>query len=185
MDNVLEGGDLPVNPDPLGNPAASEPDSEPATVAEAAPPATEPASQSEVPELPTPQPEPPPAAAESEPAPEPPPAAPPAQVASRNANGPIDLTPGTAPAAGPAPSGGGVLVQVSAQRSEDAATSAYRGLQQRFPNILGAFRPTIVRADLGDRGVFYRVRIGPFSGADATRLCEDLKAAGGDCILAR
>ncbi len=180
MDSVLEGGDLPVNPDPLGNPGPQEP----TTVAEA-PPATEPVSEPDMPDLPTPQPEPPPAAAAPEPAPQPPAAQPPAQVAARNGNGPIDLTPGTAPAAGSDQSGGGVLVQVSAQRSEETATSAYRGLQQRFPNILGAFQPKIVRADLGERGVFYRVRIGPFSGADATRLCEDLKAAGGDCILAR
>ena len=56
---------------------------------------------------------------------------------------------------------------------------------ERYASILGPYDPNIVRADLGDRGIYYRVRVGPFSGADATRLCEDLKAAGGDCIIAR
>ncbi|MBN9021037.1 MAG: SPOR domain-containing protein, partial [Rhizobiales bacterium] len=84
-----------------------------------------------------------------------------------------------------APAAGGVLVQVAAQRSEEAASSSYRDLQRRFPSILGAFQPQIVRVDLGEKGVYYRVRVGPFAGNDATRLCNDLKAAGGDCLLAR
>ncbi|HET7716353.1 MAG TPA: SPOR domain-containing protein [Bauldia sp.] len=191
MDAVLEGGDLPVNPDPLGQP---EPREEPATAAAPAepepipePPGESQVAAAEVPDLPSPQPEASaPAAVTPEPV-APPPAEPQTIVATTGeADGPIDLTPGTAPAAGAAREGGGaVLVQVSAQRSEEAAISAYRGLQQRYPNILGSFQPRIVRADLGERGIYYRVRIGPFSSGDATRLCEDLKAAGGDCLLAR
>ena len=42
-----------------------------------------------------------------------------------------------------------------------------------------------MRADLGEKGIYYRVRVGPFNDGDAARLCGDLKAAGGDCILAR
>ena len=45
-----------------------------------------------------------------------------------------------------------------------------------YPNILGRYQPNIQRADLGDRGVYYRVRVGPFAGGDAQRLCDDLKA---------
>ena len=191
MDAVLEGGDLPVNPDPLSQP---EPTEEPAVVAEApaAEPIPDPPQETETaasPDLPTPQPEPEPAApaaAAPQPAPEPPPQR--TIVATTGSpDGPIDLTPGTAPAAGAVQrsAGGGTLVQVSAQKSQEAAISAYRSLQQRYPNILGSFKPTIVRADLGAKGIYYRVRVGPFSGGDAARLCEDLKAAGADCILAR
>jgi len=188
MDAVLDGGDLAVNPDPLSNPAAEEAVAEVPPAAEPIPALPEPAM---VRTLPSPQPESavdPVEVVAPPPAPE---ATPPARqeqtiVATRDsANGPIDLTPGTAPAAGPAQSAGGVLVQVTAVRSEQEAVSAYRGLQQRYPGILGAFQPNIVRADLGDRGIYYRVRVGPFSGGDATRLCEDLKAAGADCIIAR
>ena len=61
--------------------------------------------------------------------------------------------------------GGATLVQVSSQKSEEAALSSYRSLQQRYPNILGSFKPTIVRADLGAKGIYYRVRVGPFRAA--------------------
>jgi cell division septation protein DedD len=101
-------------------------------------------------------------------------------VVADNAN-PIDITPATAPAAVPA---GGVLVQISSQRTEDAARATYKDLQARYPAILGRYDVNIQRADLGDRGIFYRVRVGPFSQADAQHLCDDLRSAGGDCVLA-
>jgi hypothetical protein len=111
--------------------------------------------------------------------------------------GPLDLSPGSAPAlpaptpvsAAPAPavaaSGGGFLVQLSSQKSEDAARSTYHGLQTKFPSLLGALPPDIQRADLGARGIYFRVRVALGSQADAQQLCANLKAAGGDCILAR
>ena len=76
-----------------------------------------------------------------------------------------------------------MLVQVSSQRSEDAARATYRDLQARYPTVLGNYPPNIQRADLGDRGVYYRVRVGPFAGSDAQRVCDALKGAGGDCVL--
>jgi hypothetical protein len=103
--------------------------------------------------------------------------------------GAIDLT--EAKAGKPAPDSpvtpsGGVFVQVSAQKSETAARSSYHGLQTKFPTILGKLDPTIQRADLGDKGVFYRVRIGPFALADAQKICGNYKAVGGnDCLIAR
>ena len=108
--------------------------------------------------------------------------------------GPIDLTPpaGTAPAlpaptaASPAPiAASGVLVQLSSQRSEADATASFRSAQGKFPNILGGYQANIQRADLGDKGIYFRVRVGPFANsADAQQLCASLKAAGGQCILA-
>jgi cell division septation protein DedD len=78
-----------------------------------------------------------------------------------------------------------MLVQVSSQRSEDAARATFRDLQARYPSILGPYDVNIQRAEIPDRGTFYRVRVGPFSASDAQRLCNDLKTAGGDCILAQ
>jgi hypothetical protein len=103
--------------------------------------------------------------------------------------GAIDLT--EAKAVKPAPDSpvtpsGGVFVQVSAQKSETAARSSYHGLRTKFPTILGKLDPNIQRADLGDKGVFYRVRIGPFALADAQKICGNYKAVGGsDCLIAR
>ncbi len=90
-----------------------------------------------------------------------------------------------APAA-PTAAVGDFVVQVSSQRSEEAARSAFVGLQRRFPSVLGNQSPDIARADLGSRGVFYRVRVGPMeTRVAAANFCETLKNAGGDCIVAR
>ncbi len=131
------------------------------------------------------------------PVPTPPPAAP-KVVATGGDGGPIDLTPGTGRAASqvasaaPTAAGaavplaaGGMMVQVSSQRTEDAAQATFRDLQARYPGILGGYGANIQKADLGDRGVYYRVRVGPFSSTNAQSLCNQLKGAGGDCILAR
>jgi hypothetical protein len=105
------------------------------------------------------------------------------------AGGAINLT--EAKAGKPAPDSpvtpsGGVFVQVSAQKSETAARSSYHRLQTKFPTILGKLDPNIQRADLGDKGVFYRVRVGPFALADAQKICGSYKAGGGsDCLIAR
>jgi hypothetical protein len=81
---------------------------------------------------------------------------------------------------------GGYAVQVSSQRSEAEAESAFRALQAKYPQELGGRRPIVRRADLGAKGVYYRALVGPFaSGEQATELCSKLKAAGGSCIIQR
>jgi hypothetical protein len=102
-------------------------------------------------------------------------------AAADDTSSPIDLVPGSQAAAAT----GGVLVQISSQRTEDAARATYRDLQARYPNILGSYDVNIQRADVPDRGTFFRVRVGPFSQNDAQRLCDDLRQAGGDCVLAK
>ena len=80
--------------------------------------------------------------------------------------------------------GGAYVVQVSAQKTEDEARASYQALQQKYPSVLGSREANIRRADLGDKGVYYRAQIGPFTTADqANSLCSDLKAAGGQCIV--
>ena len=44
----------------------------------------------------------------------------------------------------------------------------------------------IRRADLGDKGVFYRTQVGPFETMEqASEFCGSLKAAGGQCVIHR
>ena len=87
----------------------------------------------------------------------------------------------TAPAAG-----GGYAVQVTSQRSEAEAQTAFRALRAKFPNQLGGHEPIIRRADLGDKGVFYRALVGPFASMEqAAGVCSSLKAAGGNCLVQR
>jgi len=91
-----------------------------------------------------------------------------------------------APASTAAPSSGGYLVQVSSQKNEADAQSSYRVLQGKFPSVLGPHSPVIKRADLGDKGVYYRAMVGPFgSSEEASQLCSSLKSAGGQCVIQR
>jgi hypothetical protein len=105
------------------------------------------------------------------------------------ARGSVARTASVAPAAAPArmsDGSGGYTVQVSSQRSEAEAQSAFRALQSKYPAQLGGQQPIIRRADLGDKGVFYRVQIGPFGSSDqASELCSNLKNAGGSCVVQR
>lgn len=81
--------------------------------------------------------------------------------------------------------GGAYVVQVSAQRSENEAQSAYQALQTKYPGVLGGRNANIKRVDLGDKGgVFYRAQVGSFATSEqATTFCNSLKDAGGQCIV--
>ena len=86
----------------------------------------------------------------------------------------------------PAPAVGGYVVQVSSQKSEADAQASFRALQGKFPAVLGSRSPLIKRADLGDKGVFYRAMVGPFGSPDeAAQFCGNLKTAGGQCVVQR
>ncbi|MEM6712618.1 MAG: SPOR domain-containing protein [Pseudomonadota bacterium] len=87
-------------------------------------------------------------------------------------------------AASPVPSGD-FIVQLASLRSEDEARATFSRLQSRFGSILESFSPNIQRADLGDRGIFHRVRIGPMDRASADSLCSRYQSAGGDCFVQR
>lgn len=93
-------------------------------------------------------------------------------------------TQASAPATGTIPAGT-YIVQVSSQRTQEQAQAAFGDLQRRYGSVLGGVSPVIERADLGDRGTFYRVRIPTSSRDDAISLCERLKSAGGDCFVRR
>ncbi|WP_146035661.1 SPOR domain-containing protein, partial [Methylopila sp. Yamaguchi] len=91
------------------------------------------------------------------------------------------------PAAAPRPSAsGGFVVQVTSQRSEAEARAAYAALQRKFPGVLGQYGANIQSANVGDRGTYYRVRVGPFAdGGQASTVCNNLRSAGGDCVVSR
>jgi hypothetical protein len=80
----------------------------------------------------------------------------------------------------------GIVAQVTARKTEADAQADYRSLQQKFPNVLGSREARIVRADLGQTGIWYRAQIGPFPTNDqANAFCDSLKAAGGPCMVTR
>ncbi len=100
------------------------------------------------------------------------------------------LGPASAAAAPPAPtpprfaSGGGYLAQLAALQSEAAVETAWRRLESRAPDLFAQARLDVERADLGARGVYYRVRAGYFANREeASRFCERIRRMGQDCIV--
>jgi hypothetical protein len=78
----------------------------------------------------------------------------------------------------------GYVVQISAQPSEAEALASFRSMQSRHPRVLADREPIIRRVDLGSKGVFYRVMIGPWETArGAEQFCGDLKADNLPCIV--
>ena len=83
-------------------------------------------------------------------------------------------------------SGGGSYVQVTSRRTEAEAQADFRAMQAKFPGQLSGREPVIRRADLGEKGTYFRALVGPFASAEeAAQLCSGLKAAGGNCIVQR
>jgi hypothetical protein len=116
------------------------------------------------------------------------------QQSSQSGSGPIPITPQADSTArsktasrAPAPAASsGIVAQVTARKTEADAQADYRSLQQKYPSVLGGREARIVRADLGQAGIWYRAQIGPFPNNDqANTFCDNLKAAGGPCMVTR
>jgi len=70
-----------------------------------------------------------------------------------------------------------MVLHLSSLRSEEAAKREWSDLQRSFPDSLGQMGADIQRAELGDKGVYYRVLAGPLpSRKAASQTCEELKA---------
>lgn len=89
-------------------------------------------------------------------------------------------------AASPASAQGPYVAQIAAYRSEGDAESGWVSFASRFSDLAAGRAPDIQRADLGDRGVFHRLRISGFATrADASAFCEQLQNRGQACLVAR
>jgi hypothetical protein len=120
------------------------------------------------------------------------------QMAQNDPNAPLSLTPNStaqrgamrtasAPATQPAAtaSGSAYAVQVTSQRTEAEAQSSYQALQAKYPGVLGNRQASIRRADLGDKGTYYRAQVPFGSQGEASEFCASLRAAGGQCVVQR
>lgn len=91
-----------------------------------------------------------------------------------------------APAAPVATGSGDYVVQVAARKSQTDALAAFADIQQKYPRLLDGYRPIIKRADLGNKGIWYRLNVGPVeSKSVASSLCGQLKSAGMRSCLVR
>src|SRR5579883_2795106 len=137
------------------------------------------------PEAPMPRPAPPPPPAP--PAPQAPAAAPAAVPATAPPPAPAAAMPAAAakPAAATA-QGGGVRLQLGAVRSPQEARREWQRLKHDNADLLGDVAGFAVRADLGAKGIYYRIETAPFADpAAAARVCAALKRRGSECILER
>lgn len=126
------------------------------------------------------------------------PAAAAARPAAPAGNAPMSIAPQAAPAAparsapqtamlAPAPSPaatGNYVVQLSAQKTPEEARASFRVMQSKYPSVLSDRQVLVKKKDLGAKGIYYGSQVGPFASRDeAVRLCENLKAAGGNCLV--
>ena len=76
-------------------------------------------------------------------------------------------------------------VQVASATSEDGAWSTWKNMQKKY-SVLSTLKPQVVKADLGAKGIFYRVKLMGFDKqADAAARCSKLKNAGVACFIAK
>jgi cell division septation protein DedD len=85
-----------------------------------------------------------------------------------------------------AATGGPVKVQLGSVRSAEAARDEWARLKREQPDLLGKLTAVAVRADLGDKGTYYRIQAGPLAdGGAAERLCGELRQRKLGCTLVR
>jgi hypothetical protein len=77
------------------------------------------------------------------------------------------------------------VVQVGSKQNQTDALATFADMQQKYPTLLANYRPMVQKADLGAKGVWYRLRIGPIADKGAaTKLCSQLKSQGlSDCLV--
>jgi hypothetical protein len=129
-----------------------------------------------------------------------PPPAKPAPVAVKPAAAPVGaataaprpLAPVPAkPAAVAAPatsaaSAGGAILQIGAYKSQADADTAWKTYKAKHAALLSGATENVQQADLGDKGIWYRLRIVGFPSKDvASAMCDRLKADGGGCFLGK
>jgi hypothetical protein len=109
------------------------------------------------------------------------------QVQSQQPAGKLPAKAGSAVAAAAKPPAaqptGGARIQLASVRSEEAARQEWDRIRRANPDLLGSVSATFVRADLGEKGVFYGLQTAPI--ADADGICGELKRRNIGCIIAR
>jgi hypothetical protein len=81
---------------------------------------------------------------------------------------------------------GGLRLQLGAVRTESQARGEWERLKHQNADLLGRLSGVAIRADLGDKGVYYRIMVGPIADpSTADRLCAGLRQRHLACMIAR
>jgi hypothetical protein len=82
-------------------------------------------------------------------------------------------------AAAPATTSSGYVAVLSSRKSHMDALKSFADIQQKYTSVLQGRTPDVREADLGEKGVWYRVVVGPPGSRDsANSVCSQLKSQG-------
>lgn len=77
-------------------------------------------------------------------------------------------------------------VQLGAFRSEQDVQKSWKVLKSRYGTILEGLESYTEKADLGEKGIFYRLKAGPLaSEAKARKVCKELSEKKQGCLFVR
>jgi len=108
----------------------------------------------------------------------------PAKPPTVAAAAPAPAAPAAAKPAAPPAAAGAYRIQLGAYRDRPAADEAWLRLQKQYADVLAGLNSTVVRADLGAKGVFQRLQAGPLADrAAAQAACEKLKVHKQGCLV--
>lgn len=80
---------------------------------------------------------------------------------------------------------GSYVIQIASLPSQAEAQTSYSRLSAKFSGIIGGKGVDIRRAEIKNKGTYYRVRIPAGSKQEAQALCSQYKAAGGSCLVSK
>lgn len=84
------------------------------------------------------------------------------------------------------PASGGTMLQLGAYRNLDEAKASWEKIATKHVKVLKSYEPAIQQADLGDKGIYYRLRVTGFADNKAAGdTCAHLKAGGQDCFTVK
>ena len=79
---------------------------------------------------------------------------------------------------------GSYYVQLSSVRDQARAKAEWNRLHDDYADLLNPRSHSIQEVEIPDKGIYYRVLVGPFlEQPEALELCRNLKSAGQDCLV--
>ena len=90
------------------------------------------------------------------------------------------------PAVAPAAMAGAFQIQLASARSEQGAMGEWNRISGKNKDALAGLTPNVARVDLGEKGVFFRLRAGPLKDKTAAdSVCAALSAQNVGCIVVK
>lgn len=87
------------------------------------------------------------------------------------------------PAAG-GPTAGSFYVQLGSVKSSEGAENEWKKIRSKYSSELSGYSHRVQRADLGGKGVFYRIQAGPVSKESASSTCRSIQQlTPGGCLV--